>query len=243
MEALTCAQSRGAIASLLDWLSKQEDSDLLQIARDKAEDLVQNPYLAYSTAHDLILKTTRDLGPKDYYVVAQEMEDEHRATELDSIFFHISTYTRILTPSKSPRDWQEERKSGTATDRERRTRTRSRSPLRSGRYSKSQCKRSPRKSEYKHHSAYNRKMSSSMAGSSHNSRGISRESLHQDLKPGSSHSSNNSRSRASSHESFYTRKSGAFGFKLQSKKPVWNREKVRSEQAQTFFILMEHMVI
>ena len=36
IELLTCTQSRGAIASLLDWISKQQDPELLSVARKNA---------------------------------------------------------------------------------------------------------------------------------------------------------------------------------------------------------------
>ena len=70
-EILTCTQSRGAIASLLDWLSKQPESEAQQTAKRKAEDLIQNPYLTYDAAHALIFKTTRDLGSKTYFIRGQ----------------------------------------------------------------------------------------------------------------------------------------------------------------------------
>ena len=103
-EILTCTQSRGAIASLLDWLSKQPESEAQQTAKRKAEDLIQNPYLTYDAAHALIFKTTRDLGSKTYFIEAKEMEDDQRMVELDSIFFHISTYTRNLNPTGTSSD-------------------------------------------------------------------------------------------------------------------------------------------
>ena len=90
-----------AIASLLDWISKLPDSQPLQAARDKAQYLIQNPYLSYDTAHEHILKTTRDLGTKNYFLIAQEMEDDQRKVELDSIYFHISTYTKSLNLARS----------------------------------------------------------------------------------------------------------------------------------------------
>ena len=106
-DTLTCTQSRGAMASLLDWLSKIPETDPLLEARTKTQELLDRADLSYSDAHEHILTTTRNFGNKNYFLTAKEMEEDQRNAELDSIYFHISAYSRIsasrsIKPDQSP---------------------------------------------------------------------------------------------------------------------------------------------
>ena len=105
-DTLTCTQSWGAMASLLDWLSKIPETDSLLEARSKTQELLNRADLSYSDAHEHILTTTRNFGNKNYFLTAKEMEEDQRNAELDSIYFHISAYLRISASRNTKSDQQ-----------------------------------------------------------------------------------------------------------------------------------------
>ena len=80
-----------------------------------------------------------------------------------------------------------------------------------------------------------RKIVSSTGRIAHNSRGSSRDSANRKQKLGSE-LNKPSRKRGPSHVEYFNRKPGEIGFKIHVKKPTWTRERVRSEQGQTFYI-------
>ena len=159
------------------------------------------------------------------------MEDDQRMVELDSIYFHISTYTRNLNTTATSSDrkppyTRPARDVSESIHRQDRQRHRESSPT-------------GNKNDRRRHEPVEKKTreSGSRDRTAYTSRGSSRDSNKPEHKRATDQSSHSK--RASSSDGYFTRKSGDMSFRINAKKQNWTRERVRSEEGATFYIPTE----